>query len=120
MAFLLIPGLLEPHRPHARDRTGQTATGGSFVRDARVPAAACADRVDQRCIRVRNRKLRRIGAFLGAYNGYDEMDRWITTIAGLGAIGVAFCPSGITILSCVILAALVLSRSAGNWKITGS
>ena len=34
-----------------------------------------------------------LGVFLGAYNGYDEVDRWITNIAGLGAIGVAFCPT---------------------------
>ena len=34
-----------------------------------------------------------LGVFLGAYAGYDEVDRWITNIAGLGAIGVAFCPT---------------------------
>jgi hypothetical protein len=34
-----------------------------------------------------------LGAFLGAYNGYDRVDRWITNIAGFGAIGVAFCPT---------------------------
>lgn len=32
-----------------------------------------------------------LGVFLVAYAGYDEVDRWITNIAGLGAIGVAFC-----------------------------
>jgi hypothetical protein len=34
-----------------------------------------------------------LGVFLGAYDGYDDVDRWITNIAGLGAIGVAFCPT---------------------------
>jgi hypothetical protein len=34
-----------------------------------------------------------LGVFLFAYDGYDEVDRWITNIAGLGAIGVAFCPT---------------------------
>ena len=34
-----------------------------------------------------------LGAFLGAYDGYDRVDRWITNVAGLGAIGVAFCPT---------------------------
>jgi hypothetical protein len=34
-----------------------------------------------------------LGVFLGAYDGYDEVDRWITNIAGLCAIGVAFCPT---------------------------
>ena len=34
-----------------------------------------------------------LGVFLLAYDGYDEVDRWITNIAGLGAIGVAFCPT---------------------------
>jgi hypothetical protein len=34
-----------------------------------------------------------LGVFLVAYNGYDNVDRWVTTIAGLGAIGVAFCPT---------------------------
>jgi hypothetical protein len=34
-----------------------------------------------------------LGAFLGAYDGYDRVDRWITDLAGLGAIGVAFCPT---------------------------
>ncbi len=33
-----------------------------------------------------------LGAFLGAYDGYDDLDRWITNIAGFCAIGVAFCP----------------------------
>ena len=32
-------------------------------------------------------------ASFSAYDGYDEVDRWITNIAGLGAIGVAFCPT---------------------------
>ena len=31
-----------------------------------------------------------LGVFLVAYTGYDEVDRWITNIAGLCAIGVAF------------------------------
>jgi len=30
-----------------------------------------------------------LGVFLLAYAGYDEWDRWITNIAGIGAIGVA-------------------------------
>lgn len=38
-----------------------------------------------------------LGVFLGAYDGYDEADRWITNIAGLCAIGVAFCPTKPTV-----------------------
>jgi hypothetical protein len=34
-----------------------------------------------------------LGVFLVAYDGYDNVDRWITNIAGLCAIGVAFCPT---------------------------
>lgn len=34
-----------------------------------------------------------LGVFLVAYAGYDELDRWITNIAGFGAIGVAFFPT---------------------------
>ncbi len=34
-----------------------------------------------------------LGVFLIAYDGYDDVDRWITNIAGLSAIGVAFCPT---------------------------
>jgi hypothetical protein len=34
-----------------------------------------------------------LGVFLIAYDGYDNWDRWITNIAGLCAIGVAFCPT---------------------------
>jgi MMPL family protein len=34
-----------------------------------------------------------LGVFLGAYDGYDNVDSWITNIAGLCAIGVAFCPT---------------------------
>jgi hypothetical protein len=34
-----------------------------------------------------------LGVFLVAYEGYDDVDRWITNIAGFGAIGVAFCPT---------------------------
>ena len=34
-----------------------------------------------------------LGVFLVAYAGYDEVDRWITNIAGLCAIGVAFFPT---------------------------
>jgi len=34
-----------------------------------------------------------LGVFLVAYDGYDEVDRWITNIAGLCAIGVAFFPT---------------------------
>lgn len=33
-----------------------------------------------------------LGVFLAAYDGYDDVDRWITDIAGLCALGVAFCP----------------------------
>ncbi len=40
-----------------------------------------------------------LGVFLIAYAGYDEWDRWITNIAGLGAIGVAFCPTKPTVCS---------------------
>ena len=38
-----------------------------------------------------------LGAFLGAYDGYDDLDRWITNIAGFCAIGVAFCPTKPTV-----------------------
>ena len=34
-----------------------------------------------------------LGVFLAAYDGYDDVDRWITNIAGLCAVGVAFCPT---------------------------
>jgi hypothetical protein len=34
-----------------------------------------------------------LGVFLVAYEGYDDVDRWITNIAGFGAIGVALCPT---------------------------
>jgi hypothetical protein len=34
-----------------------------------------------------------LGVFLAAYNGYDNVDRWLTNIAGVGAVGVAFCPT---------------------------
>jgi hypothetical protein len=34
-----------------------------------------------------------LGVLLVAYSGYDYVDRWITNIAGLGAIGLAFCPT---------------------------
>jgi hypothetical protein len=34
-----------------------------------------------------------LGVFLAAYNGYDDVDRWMTNIAGFGAIGVALCPT---------------------------
>jgi hypothetical protein len=34
-----------------------------------------------------------LGVFLVAYDGYDEVDRWITNIAGFCAIGVAFFPT---------------------------
>lgn len=34
-----------------------------------------------------------LGVFLVAYAGYDEVDRWITNIAGLCAIGVALFPT---------------------------
>src|SRR5262249_50789988 len=34
-----------------------------------------------------------IGVFLFAYKGYDNWDRWITNVAGLFAIGVAFFPT---------------------------
>jgi len=34
-----------------------------------------------------------LGVFLVAYKGYDQVDLWITSIAGFGAIGVAFCPT---------------------------
>jgi hypothetical protein len=38
-----------------------------------------------------------LGAFLGAYDGYDWVDRWITNIAGFCAIGVAFFPTKPTV-----------------------
>lgn len=34
-----------------------------------------------------------LGVFLVAYNGYDDVDRWITNIAGASAIGVALFPT---------------------------
>ena len=34
-----------------------------------------------------------LGIFLIAYDGYDEVDRWVTNAAGICAIGVAFCPT---------------------------
>jgi hypothetical protein len=34
-----------------------------------------------------------LGVFLGAYNGHGKADQWITNVAGLGAIGVALCPT---------------------------
>ena len=34
-----------------------------------------------------------LGVFLVAYNGYDDVDRWITNVAGAGAIGVALFPT---------------------------
>jgi hypothetical protein len=34
-----------------------------------------------------------LGVFLLAYDGYDEVDRWVTNVAGFCAIGVAFCPT---------------------------
>jgi hypothetical protein len=38
-----------------------------------------------------------LGVFLVAYVGYDDVDRSITNVAGLGAIGVAFCPTKPTV-----------------------
>jgi hypothetical protein len=38
-----------------------------------------------------------LGVFLVAYAGYDDVDRWITNIAGGCAIGVAFCPTKPTV-----------------------
>ena len=34
-----------------------------------------------------------LGVFLVAYRGYDAVDEWITNVAGLAAIGVAFFPT---------------------------
>lgn len=34
-----------------------------------------------------------LGIFLVGYAGYDDLDRWITNVAGVGAIGVAFLPT---------------------------
>jgi hypothetical protein len=34
-----------------------------------------------------------LGIFLAAYDGYDNLDRWITNIAGFGAIGAALFPT---------------------------
>jgi hypothetical protein len=38
-----------------------------------------------------------LGVFLIAYVGYDDADRWITNVAGAGAIGVAFCATKPTV-----------------------
>jgi hypothetical protein len=38
-----------------------------------------------------------LGVFLIAYVGYDESDRWITNVAGMGTIGVALCPTKPTV-----------------------
>ena len=38
-----------------------------------------------------------LGVFLIAYVGYDNADRWITNVAGAGAIGVAFCATKPTV-----------------------
>jgi hypothetical protein len=38
-----------------------------------------------------------LGVFLIAYSGYDDWDRWITNIAGVGTIGVAFCATKPTV-----------------------
>jgi len=38
-----------------------------------------------------------LGVLLMAYYGYDEVDRWITNIAGLCALGVAFFPAKPTV-----------------------
>jgi hypothetical protein len=38
-----------------------------------------------------------VGVFLVAYAGYDELDRWITNIAGFCAIGVALFPTKPTV-----------------------
>jgi hypothetical protein len=34
-----------------------------------------------------------ISVFLITYNGYNNLDRWITNLAGFFALGVAFCPT---------------------------
>ncbi len=34
-----------------------------------------------------------VGVFLMAYSGYNNLDRWITNLAGFFALGVAFCPT---------------------------
>lgn len=34
-----------------------------------------------------------LGVFLVAYDGYDDIERWVTNIAGTGALGVAFFPT---------------------------
>ncbi len=38
-----------------------------------------------------------LGVFLIAYAGYDDWDRWITNIAGIGAVGVAMCATKPTV-----------------------
>jgi hypothetical protein len=44
-----------------------------------------------------------LGVFLIAYVGYDQADRWITNVAGAGAIGVAFCATKPTVCGSVAL-----------------
>jgi hypothetical protein len=34
-----------------------------------------------------------LGVFLVAYEGYDNIERWVTNVAGFAAIGVALCPT---------------------------
>jgi len=55
-----------------------------------------------------------LGVFLIAYIGYDKADRWITNVAGAGAIGVAFCATkptvcGVAARTCVAPAVRSLS-----------
>ena len=74
----------------------------------RAPGRACdflhavAAGLDERLLLHRHaerirRALCALGAFLGAYDGYDDLDRWITNIAGFCAVGVAFCPTKPTV-----------------------
>jgi hypothetical protein len=57
-----------------------------------------------------------LGVFLVAYDGYDDVDRWITSIAGFGAIGVALCPTKPAV--CVAAAQACLASSLTHLSTT--
>jgi len=57
-----------------------------------------------------------LGVFLIAYAGYDDWDRWITNIAGVGTIGAALCATkptvcGATAHSCAAPAVRAMSTA---------
>jgi hypothetical protein len=62
-----------------------------------------------------------LGVFLVAYKGYDDVDLWITNIAGFGAIGVAFCPTKPTVCTPGIRACPVSSvaRLSTSQRVVG-